>query len=106
MAHPATYHRIESPTQTPEIAKYQEASQEIWGRPARGSNIPKVKAYVGKLPANARGIEFTTDIEPDPSTPPGYAYWSISQSGVEVRVNENGEELAILRVLSVENRQP
>lgn len=105
MAHPATYHRIESPTQTPGVAKRQEESKEVWGRPARGSDTPKVKAYVGKLPANARGIEFTTDIEPDPSTPPGHAYWSISQPGMEVCVDENGEEFAILKVLTIENRQ-
>ena len=32
LAQPATYDRLESPTQTPEIAKCQEESQEIWGR--------------------------------------------------------------------------
>lgn len=102
MAHPATYHRIESPTQTSEDAKRQEESKEIWGRPARGSDTPKVKAYVGKLPANARGVEFTTDVEPDPSTPPGHAFWSGPQSGV--RVHESSE-FVILKVLTIVNRQ-
>lgn len=102
MTRPATYYRIESPTQTSEDAKRQEESKEIWGRPARGSDKPKVKAYAGKLPANARGIEFTTDVEPDPSTPPGSAYWSGPRSGV--CVHESGE-FAILRVLAIVNRQ-
>lgn len=96
-----TYHRVESPTQTVEDAKLQETSQEIWGRPARGSDIPKVKAYEGSLPLGKRGVEFTTDIEADLATPYKSAYWSGPRTGVIIR-----DDIAILKVLTVVNRQP
>jgi hypothetical protein len=96
-----TYHRIESPTQTPEDAKTQEQSLEIWGRPARGSDQPKVKAYIGPLPSGKRGIEFTTDTNPDLSTPPGLAFWSNTCDGIIVQ-----EDVAILKAWTVINRQP
>jgi hypothetical protein len=44
------FHRLESPTQTTAVASQQVASGEIWGAPARGSNIPSVKAYRNSLP--------------------------------------------------------
>lgn len=94
------YHRLESPTQTPEDAKKQEESLEIWGKPARFSDIPKVKAYRGSLPPNTRGIEFTTDMEPDTDTPPHFAFWSGPRLGVRVE-----GEYAMLRVLTLENHQ-
>jgi hypothetical protein len=81
---PALYHRIESPTQTPEDAIRQEKSGELWGYPARWSDRPKVKAYVGPLPPSRRGIEFTTDVPPDKNCPPTHAYWSGPRAGVVV----------------------
>ena len=59
----------------------------MWGRPARASNVPKVKAYVGPLPVGVRGVEFSTDVEPDPSLPPALAFWSGPRDGVDV-INE------------------
>ncbi|NJO93487.1 MAG: hypothetical protein HC820_02360 [Hydrococcus sp. RM1_1_31] len=106
-----TYHRRESPTQTPTVAKLQEESMEIWGTPPRNifqSNIPKVQAYEGSLPADARGIEFTTDIEPDSGTPPGIACWSNDPDNPRegVRVEErDGKTYLIIKVLSIVNRQ-
>jgi hypothetical protein len=85
----------------PEDAKSQEKSLEIWGRPARGSDQPKVKAYVGSLPPGKRGVEFTTDVEPDLNTPPSLAFWSGSSAGIILH-----EDVAILKVLTVINRQP
>ncbi len=73
LAKVSTYHRFISPTQTSQDLQKQIQSQEIWGQPARNvyqSDIPKVKAFVGKLPKGKKGIEFTTDILPDPNTPP------------------------------------
>jgi hypothetical protein len=58
------FHRLESPTQTRSDAVKQVASGEIWGRPARGSDIPSVKAYRNALPAGQRGVEFTTAVLP------------------------------------------
>jgi hypothetical protein len=89
-----TYHRLESPTQTPMIAKLQENNMEIWGSPPHNtyqSDIPKVKAYEGSLPKGVRGIEFTTDIEPDSGTPPGKGVcWSDLQKGVKIEEKEDG----------------
>lgn len=57
----ATYHRFVSPTQTPDDIKKQIESLEIWGKAAHNvyqSDIPKIKAFVGKLPKGKKGIEF------------------------------------------------
>jgi hypothetical protein len=59
-------------------------SGEVWGAQARGSEIPKVKAFVGPLPPRRRGIEFTTDVWPDAACPPGQAFWSGPRDGVVV----------------------
>jgi hypothetical protein len=90
------YRREESPSQTIEDAKRQKESQEIWGGPLHGlfqSDIPRVKAYVGKLPLKAnqtakiRGLEFLTQVPPDSGTRPGLAYWSGKREGIR---NEDG----------------
>ena len=94
----ATYYRVASPTQTDEDAERQQASGEIWGLPARGSNIPKVKAYVGPLPEGQPGIEFTTAVTPDPDCPPGHAYWSGPRAGVVVRDDCARIKVAITKV--------
>lgn len=44
--------------------------------------IPRVKAYIGALPAGRSGIEFTTSIEPDRGSPPGQVSWSEGRPGV------------------------
>jgi RHS repeat-associated protein len=78
------YHRLESPTQSPKVARLQETSGEIWGRAPRGSDIPKVQAYAGPLPPGARGIEFTTSVAPDPYGMPHLPTWSGPRPGVRV----------------------
>ena len=80
----STYHRLVSPSRTLEDIQKQIDSLEIWGGAAHNfyqSDIPKVKAYSGKLPENQSGIEFTTDIPPDPNIPPGLATWSGNRTG-------------------------
>ena len=60
--------RVESPTQTANIAAEQEASGgELWGSIPRLGAVPQVKAYRGLLRDGERGIEFWTDVPPDPS---------------------------------------
>jgi hypothetical protein len=87
------YCRRETSSQTIEDAKKQIASQEIWGGPCRGlfaSDIPKVKAYIEKSSLAVlgwRGIEFKTEVQRDPGTRPGLAYWSGDREGVR---NEDG----------------
>ena len=95
-----TYHRLESPTQPPEVAAQQVASGEVWGRPPRGSYIPKVQAYSGPLPEGARGIEFTTDVPPDRYGIPGQPTWRGPREGVTVE-----GEFAKVRVLSIWTNQ-
>ncbi|HEX8075041.1 MAG TPA: hypothetical protein VF545_08670 [Thermoleophilaceae bacterium] len=79
------YHRRETPDhQTPEVAAQQVRSQEVWGGPPAWGARPRVKAFVGPLPDEYRGIEFATDVEPDPNTPPTWAYWSRPEAGVRI----------------------
>jgi hypothetical protein len=99
-----TYHRKQSPTQTSDDARRQERSLEIWGKAARGSDIPKVKAYPGFLPDGEKGIEFVTDIPPDSGSPPTFAYWSAGRSDISFK-EVNGETFAVLKVIQVINRQ-
>ena len=77
-------HRLASPSQTIEDAAKQIESQEMWGKPARYSDIPKVKAYKGALPVAAKGIEFSTIVEPDFGSPPGMAYWTGGREDVRL----------------------
>ena len=62
-------------------------SGQIWGRPRGGyyaGLIPCVKAWDGPLPDGTVGIEFYTDVEPDPWSPPGWPEWSQGRDGVLV----------------------
>jgi hypothetical protein len=85
------YHRKETESQTAEAARLQIETQEIWGGPCRNiyySDIPKVKAFLNKLPmkkdlaSQERGIEFTTTAEPDRCVPPPLVFWSGNREGV------------------------
>jgi hypothetical protein len=80
------YHRTASKSQTADDAIKQIASQEMWGGPARNcffSDIPKVKAFSKKFDRTTeRGIEFTTEVEPDRGSRPGLVYWSGEREGV------------------------
>lgn len=92
------FHRLESPTQTAADAKTIESSGELWGNPARGSDIPSVKAYNGPLPDGAQGIEFTTPVTPSTvtrGTRGSPAYWFPGTKGVKV---EEGKAMIPVRV--------
>jgi hypothetical protein len=71
-------------------------SNEIRGKP-RGNFfaglVPAVKAWDGELPEGIVGVEFYTDIEPDPDGVPGSPEWSEGRPGV--RVLERNELVAI-----------
>jgi hypothetical protein len=94
------YHRLASTTQTAADAAMQEASGEIWGRAPRDSDIPKVKAYPGPLPPGAKGVEFTTDVEPDRGSRPSLPAWSGPRAGVIVE-----GDFAKIRVTIIKNMQ-
>lgn len=83
------YHRRESSTQTPQIARLQEMTGEIWGTYDRDqmggrSPFPSVDAYVGPLVDSQRGIEFVTDVPPNRDTPPRLARWTGPRPGVRI----------------------
>jgi hypothetical protein len=67
-------------------------SGEVWERPLRStfaSFRPKVKAWVGPLPADMIGYELYTDVEPDPGVVPVLAYWMDGRPGViTIAMNE------------------
>lgn len=83
----------------------QEISQEVWGRPAQGSDRPSVKAYPGSLPRR-RGVEFTTNTEPMPGSAPNEArwYWELCP-GVQLKHN-SGADYACISVATFNNMQP
>ncbi len=83
----------------------QEANREIWGRTAKWSFGPSVKAYPGNLP-DRRGIEFTTDIEPNPNSAPNEARWYLNVTAGVVLRQANGEDFACIVAASVKNMQP
>jgi hypothetical protein len=96
------YHRLEnSTTQTPAIAKIQKSSGEIWGGPPN-SPTSSVKAYRGALPANARGIEFTTAVAPTAASgTPFEARWYVNTPGVQI----NRQGFAFIPATVTENTQ-
>lgn len=96
-----TYHRVESATQSPDVALAQQATGEIQGRAPRLGLFPAVEAFPGPLPAGKRGIEFETDVPPDPGCPPTRVYWRGPRPGVtvegdvakiSVRVTKNSQQ--------------
>lgn len=79
--------------QSDEATRQQLASGEIWGHPDRGSFTPSVDAWVGQLPEDKPGVEFYTDVAPDPGLPPSRGRWSGTRRGVTTT-----EDTAIITV--------
>jgi hypothetical protein len=71
-------------TQDDGTTRLQQASGEIWGKPDRGSDFPSVDAWVGPLPDDKPGIEFYTDVQPSPGSPPHWARWRGLRPGVRI----------------------
>jgi hypothetical protein len=90
-----SFHRKESDTQTPHIAKLQQQSLEVWGKEPRGSNFLAVQAYKRRLPEGKRGIEFDTFVLPNPDGHPHNATWSGERPGIMNRNDDTGEYVAI-----------
>lgn len=75
------YYRI----QAVELNEEMEQTGRVGGKALRNIYAgahPKVKAYIGHLPAGKTGIEFFTNVPPDTNTPPGLAQWSQGNPGV------------------------
>jgi hypothetical protein len=79
------FHRLNDP---PEVIRKILESGELWGKPPRNifqSDIPTVKAYAGRLPSGAVGIEFETEVPPDYGHVPTKPTWSVKpkRRGIE-----------------------
>ena len=99
------YHRQESPTQSPEVALLQVASGEIWGRTPRGGRWPTVQAYPKPIASGARGVEFTTAVQPYPQGAPHEVRWYLGITpGVLERFDDMGEQFACVTAV-VTNHQ-
>ena len=103
---PGPFHRLESPTQTIHDAILQVNSSEIWGKAARGSNIPSVKAYRNAIPTGQRGVEFTTPIAPQKgSGSPHEAKWYYPNTPGVTQKTQNSIDYAVISA-TVRNLQP
>jgi hypothetical protein len=101
-----SFHRLESPTQTIQDAIFQVSSNEIWGKAARGSGIPSVKAYRNAIPVGQRGVEFTTPIVPHRGSGSPYeARWYYPDTPDVVQKTQNFVDYAVIRA-TVRNYQP
>jgi hypothetical protein len=61
--------------------------------------VPAVKAWDGPLPLDAVGVEFYTNVEPDPWSIPGWPEWTEGRAGVIIL--EVGELVAIPVVVTM-----
>lgn len=77
-------------TQTDKQTLAIVASGVLRGYAPPGSNIPCVKAWAGPLPPGRYGLEFTTDVLPDPRGIPGRPLWRAGSPGVRLGEDEHG----------------
>jgi hypothetical protein len=81
------FYRIETDE---EVMQLQVQSREMWGKARRNSYqglFPAVKAYEEWIGGEtSKGIKFTTDVPPDPSTSCilGQVQWSGERLGVRI----------------------
>ncbi len=77
------FHRLQSPTQGPEVAQQIVESGELWGKAPRVglTNVPQAQAHLGPLPEGRAGVEFYTRVPPGPPYP-GQARWLAGSPGV------------------------
>ena len=86
------YYRASNPrTQTDEDTRKIVESSVLRGYASQGSDIPTVQAWPGTIPAGQYGLEFETDVSPDPRSPPGVPISGGPGSpGVRVGSDERG----------------
>ncbi len=78
------------------------STNQLWGR--RRQNffaglIPVVKAWEGPLPEGVVGVEFYTDVAPDPGSAPGWPEWTQGRDGVIIL--EQDELVAIPVIVTI-----
>jgi len=102
-----SFHRKANPSsQTIRVAVRQNLSGEIWGRGAFGG-LPAALAYVGGIPANEEGTEFTTPIPYAKNGHPQWAYWYLPEHGGDARIRHESrdeESFACVEIKPVLNR--
>lgn len=72
------------------------SSGQLWGAPRRNffaGLVPALKAWDGRLPEDAVGVEFFTNVAPDPWSIPGWPQWT--EGSPDVVVLEPGQLVAI-----------
>ena len=92
------YFRRESPTQTLQLARKVATDRELRGKTNRFSVLPSVDAFVGPLPDGEFGMEFATDVPPDPGSPPGRARWTGPRPGVRSFTDADGVDWVAIPV--------
>jgi len=77
------FHRLQSPTQSADVAQQMVDSGELWGRAPRVglTDVPQAQAHLGPLPEGRAGVEFYTRVPPGPPYP-GQARWLAGSPGV------------------------
>lgn len=104
---PAKYGPFHRHHRTREENERIVSSGEIWGRPSGNfyaGDFPAVKAWDGALPEGIFGLEFYTDVEPDPTgSRPGWPEWSEGRPGV---VTIERKQLVKIQVVISRRRDP
>jgi len=99
------YCRKETKYQTPVDALLQVKTGEIWGTCGRFNYGPTVRGYAHPLAQGERGIDFTTEIQPEPNQGPLHVNWYADRTPGITTVTVDGKDYACLKA-DVTNRQP
>ncbi len=89
------HHFLQNPNDLPKII----ATNELWGRPPNGSDIPQVQAYRGEAPPGRKNV---ITFETAAAVKPGTAYFDVRwhPDYPDVRL-ENGYAKISIRILSI-----
>jgi hypothetical protein len=98
------YCRKETNLQTKEIAIVQASSGEIWGTAARYGYTATVRGYAMPLQNGERGIDFTTEICPEPNQGPLHVNWYAGRTPGITMKTVDGVDYACLKA-NVTNKQ-
>ncbi|NSC24734.1 RHS repeat protein [Streptomyces albus subsp. chlorinus] len=101
------FHRLGSPTQTPDVTAQVLDSGELWGRVPRTGTREMVQAHDGPIPADAKpgSFEFYTSVAPSShSRMTGYVGWELGVSPEVGHIFHNGEDFARIPVFVTEVR--
>jgi hypothetical protein len=98
-----TFHRRESTTQTPEVARLQQESGELHGDIPQNGIETTPQAFKGPLKEGQRGIEFTTTADASGNPPKGFQ--NFRGADVERFERADGKEMAKINIEVTKNTQ-